>query len=195
MITPEEEIETQEETNVENNEETFNFTPEIESAQSINAFLDNNMNENVAAPIESPINTNIEEQNNNEFSFANNDAFTFVEETKNEEKVEEFQNQNFETNLNIDELYKNEDKIEEIVDAPKTLNYPADNILAESVRKEEFVPVQTLNEQQDVVDLKTVINTIRNCADTIEKYGFAMECEEYDFEDMYQVIFKIQKND
>ena len=58
--------------------------------------------------------------------------------------------------------------------------------------------METKQEQtsdESVVDLKTVINTIRNCADTIEKYGFALECEEYDFEDMYQVIFKIQKND
>ena len=58
--------------------------------------------------------------------------------------------------------------------------------------------LETKQEQtsdESVVDLKTVINTIRNCADTIEKYGFALECEEYDFEDMYQVIFKIQKND
>ena len=44
-----------------------------------------------------------------------------------------------------------------------------------------------------VSDLKTVINTIRNCADTIEKYGYIVDLEEMDFEDTYQVIFKIQK--
>lgn len=42
-------------------------------------------------------------------------------------------------------------------------------------------------------DLKTVINTIRNCADTIEKFGFVVDVDEFDFEDMYQVIFKIEK--
>jgi ParB family chromosome partitioning protein len=42
-------------------------------------------------------------------------------------------------------------------------------------------------------DLKTVINTIRNCAETIEKYGYIIDTEELDFEDTYQVIFKIEK--
>ena len=42
-------------------------------------------------------------------------------------------------------------------------------------------------------DIKTVVNTIRNCADTIEKYGFAVETEEFDLEDMYQIIFKVHK--
>lgn len=42
-------------------------------------------------------------------------------------------------------------------------------------------------------DIKTVVNTIRNCADTIEKYGFTVDTEEFDLEDMYQIIFKVHK--
>lgn len=42
-------------------------------------------------------------------------------------------------------------------------------------------------------DLKTVINTIRDCASTIEKYGFIVDTEELDFEESYQVTFKIVK--
>ncbi|MBE6138623.1 MAG: ParB/RepB/Spo0J family partition protein [Firmicutes bacterium] len=42
-------------------------------------------------------------------------------------------------------------------------------------------------------DMKTVVNTIRNCTDTIEKYGFTVDTEEFDLEDMYQVIIKINK--
>ena len=42
-------------------------------------------------------------------------------------------------------------------------------------------------------DIKTVVNTIRNCTDTIEKYGFKVESEEFDLEDVYQVIIKIEK--
>ncbi len=49
------------------------------------------------------------------------------------------------------------------------------------------------NNQFVVGDLKTVINTIRTCASTIEKYGYIIDTEEFDFEDMYQVIFKITK--
>lgn len=44
------------------------------------------------------------------------------------------------------------------------------------------------------VDLKTVINTIRECAATIERFGFTIDTEEIDFADSYQVTFKIDKN-
>ncbi|MEG2028525.1 MAG: ParB/RepB/Spo0J family partition protein [Bacilli bacterium] len=50
-----------------------------------------------------------------------------------------------------------------------------------------------LLDNNEEIDLKTVIKTIRNCSDTIEKYGYIVDTEEFDFEDMYQVIFKIQK--
>lgn len=44
-------------------------------------------------------------------------------------------------------------------------------------------------------NLKTVINTIRECVSTIERYGFAVDLEELDFEDSYQVTIKVQKKD
>lgn len=43
-------------------------------------------------------------------------------------------------------------------------------------------------------DLKTVINTIRECAATIERFGFTIDTEEIDLADSYQVTFKIDKN-
>ena len=42
-------------------------------------------------------------------------------------------------------------------------------------------------------DIKTVINTIRTCTETIEKYGFKVDTEEFDLEDMYQVVIKVNK--
>ncbi|MFA5602424.1 MAG: ParB/RepB/Spo0J family partition protein [Bacilli bacterium] len=42
-------------------------------------------------------------------------------------------------------------------------------------------------------DLRTAINTVRKSIETIEKYGFKVDSEEFDFEDMYQVIIKIDK--
>ena len=42
-------------------------------------------------------------------------------------------------------------------------------------------------------DIKTVINTIRTCTETIEKYGFEVDTEEFDLEDMYQVVIKVNK--
>lgn len=194
MFAPEETEANTEEVNDTKDDEVFNFTPSIESNNSLNQFL----TEEEPVTTENNIN-NVESTVTPEFSFNNIDAINNnINETPEilnstpEVTAEEIFESAPITELN----YSNEDSIEEIDDEPKIINYPADNILAESVRKEDVL--ETKQEQisdESVVDLKTVINTIRNCADTIEKYGFALECEEYDFEDMYQVIFKIQKND
>lgn len=42
-------------------------------------------------------------------------------------------------------------------------------------------------------NLKNVIDTFRNCEKTIEQYGFVVDTEEFDLEDMYQVVFKVHK--
>ncbi len=69
-------------------------------------------------------------------------------------------------------------------------------------KETEYKPIYEEPEREEVAektnkygaaDLKTVINTIRECSKTIEKYGYVLDTEEVDFEDMYQVIFKIQK--
>lgn len=59
--------------------------------------------------------------------------------------------------------------------------------------KDEVVEEKHDNSKYGAADLKTIINTIRKCAETIEKYGYIIDTEEFDFEDMYQVIFKIEK--
>lgn len=194
MFAPEENEVKNEEVNDTKDDEVFNFTPTIESNNSLNQFL----TEEKPVATENNIN-NVESTVTPEFSFNNIDAINNdINETPEilnstpEVTTEEIFESAPITELN----YPNEDSIEEIDDEPKIINYPADNILAESVRKEDVLETkQEQTSDESVVDLKTVINTIRNCADTIEKYGFALECEEYDFEDMYQVIFKIQKND
>ena len=57
------------------------------------------------------------------------------------------------------------------------------------------VQIPKQNENVVTVDMKTVINTIRECAATIEKYGYRIETDELDLADSYEVTFKIQKND
>ena len=44
-----------------------------------------------------------------------------------------------------------------------------------------------------VPNMRVALNTIRECESTLEKYGFNVDVEEIDFEDSYQVIFKIEK--
>ena len=41
--------------------------------------------------------------------------------------------------------------------------------------------------------LRDVISKMRRTADEIEAMGFDIDTEEYDFDDIYQVIFKIKK--
>ncbi len=44
------------------------------------------------------------------------------------------------------------------------------------------------------VDFKKIIGLVRQLNDTIEKCGYSIDTEEYDLEDEYQVIIKINKN-
>lgn len=185
MLTPEEESDTESDGNSKqiSDEETFNFTPIVENENSLNQFLNNDVEEK------------IEEKNNDDFTFNSDNQFSFdkIEENNNLDFNNEIKEDNLVTS-NQNEIDDFQDNIEEIEDIPKVINYPEDNILAESIRKEEVMEERNIdNNFEPVVDLKTIINTIRNCADTIEKSGFALECEEYDLDDMYQVIFKIQK--
>lgn len=65
-------------------------------------------------------------------------------------------------------------------------------------RKMEEPTLQPLMEetnQAPKVSMKEIINMIRNCATQIEKNGYTIDTDELDFDDSYQVIFKINKND
>ena len=42
-------------------------------------------------------------------------------------------------------------------------------------------------------DFKAAINSVRSTVKTIEKYGFKLDTEEFDFENQYQIIIKIDK--
>ena len=56
------------------------------------------------------------------------------------------------------------------------------------------VKLPNYNEPEIKVDMKTVINTIRECAAQIEKYGYKVDTDEIDLADTYEVTFRINKN-
>lgn len=56
-------------------------------------------------------------------------------------------------------------------------------------------PLMETTGSQQKVEMKEIINMIRNCAAQIEKCGYAIDTDELDFDDNYQVIFKIEKKD
>ena len=46
---------------------------------------------------------------------------------------------------------------------------------------------------QPTIDFKTIINLIRKCSQAIENSGYKIETEEYNLDNLYQVVFKIDK--
>lgn len=74
------------------------------------------------------------------------------------------------------------------------MSMPESNTMTETIKEQPISVPQSQPTQTYVAgDLKMVINTIRECAATIEKYGFMVDTEELDFEDTYEVTFKIEK--
>lgn len=74
------------------------------------------------------------------------------------------------------------------------ISMPESNTMTETIKEQPISVPQSQPTQTYVAgDLKMVINTIRECAATIEKYGFMVDTEELDFEDTYEVTFKIEK--
>ena len=59
----------------------------------------------------------------------------------------------------------------------------------------QYDPVMPFNEEPVInkVDFKEIINILRNCSAEIEKSGYKLDLEEYDLENIYQVVFKIEK--
>lgn len=61
---------------------------------------------------------------------------------------------------------------------------------------EEAIPTMTLNTnniQTEGPSLKNAINMVRDLSEQLNKMGFIADTEEFDFEDMYQIVFKVRK--
>ena len=90
-------------------------------------------------------------------------------------------------------------------DVPSTPSVQSEPETIASPMNQQPIIVTDYNKQYDPVlpnqvksvapraDLRQVIDMIRSLNDQIEALGFTIDTEEYDLEDMYQVIFKINK--
>ena len=74
----------------------------------------------------------------------------------------------------------------DVVNTPVVDNYATEPIAMPETSFNNPVPVAAPN-------IRLALNTIRECETTLNKYGFNVDVEEIDFEDSYQVIFKISK--
>lgn len=135
----------------------------------------NSLNNEESVSIDNP-----QSMNNSIFnSFTNFN--TNIEQTNNQ--INEINNQeNYNSSINNTFDYNT---------APIIPSYDENDIMennynySEPVKQQEPVAIEPT--------LKDIITMIRNCADDIEKQGFELDSEEFDFQDIYQVIFKIKK--
>lgn len=148
-------------------------TPDIFSNTGISNNMDNSVQQT----------SNINESNN--MNLQNNQ----IENSDNEDP---FENKLNPYTLNDDEQFTNPAEMQNQMQ-PEVTNQ---GIMQQPNVQPSLNQNQAINVPQEKFvtgNLRTAINTIRECADTIEKYGFNIETEELDFEDSYQVTFKIAK--
>ena len=145
-----------------------------------NQMTDNNINnENDNLPNNEYM-VNQEETNNNIFnSFGNLGSI----DTQANNQVNEIPNQvNFDNNIPNNTFNYNSTPVEPVYD---DVNEDPENNYNNNVSNAETVVSKPT--------LKDIISMVRKCADDIEKQGFELDSEEFDFQDIYQVIFKIKK--
>ena len=180
--------------------------------------ISENPNENVdetstkdESPIlEVPTQNNISTENTNETIFHPVQPYTLNDDTEfglpeqtiepapseeniatpvvNEQPVET-QNFNDQPNIFEDSIQPATDNISSSVNRPQFTTIPPVTPIYDDIPNEE----SSTNTAVPANDFKVVINTIRDCAKTIENFGYIIDTEEMDFEDSYQVIFKIDK--
>ena len=60
------------------------------------------------------------------------------------------------------------------------------------------IPVQNTPTQEQlntgIYDLRFAINNVRQAVQNTEKFGFKIETQEFDFDNVYQIVIKIDKN-
>lgn len=197
-------------TNISNNL----LTPDSSITNSINnpiennykqeepAFISNLTNVNQEEPIflrasssdydknEIPVNPIIENSNmskllslndeNNEFKPTNTEVFNESHGVGNLETSDDLVNTNANLNSN------NSSEISSQID-----NRPI--IITDYNKQYDPVLPTTLSEVAPQIDLRQIINMIRELSDKIENYGYTIDTEEIDLSDSYQVIFNIEK--
>ena len=59
---------------------------------------------------------------------------------------------------------------------------------------DQYAPIMPKQQnQKPTIDFKTIISLIRKCSQAIENSGYKIETEEYNLDNLYQVVFKIEK--
>lgn len=143
-----------------------------------------------------PFNLDSTTNQNDNYQSVNDESNSQIEDDSNEITLEPIQpEEELFSSVSVNPYHLNDDSefttkvpVEEI---NNVLNNQSESI--PNSYESTKVDLPEPEEKYVTADFKTVINTIRECAATIEKYGYKVETEELDFEDSYQVNFKIEK--
>lgn len=165
----------------------FNILTEEKEPQE--TFNFDNIFKNINQTPEQNNNALLEELNEIEQSINNSNTLPPIFNSEPEEQPQE----------------KPQEKIEEIDDFEEDLDFIDEEDLEDNKKEEKPVLIDQQQEkpilvdqpkkQQKINDFKDVLQSIRNNSNEIEEAGYEIETEEYDLDDMYQVIFKIKKNE
>lgn len=82
------------------------------------------------------------------------------------------------------------------INSPVEMAVPREQQFVGTINNNEIQPIiidSSTPQTEIAVDLKTVINTVRDCVKTIESYGYTVDEEEIDLENKYQVSIIIDK--
>ena len=171
---------------------TNNSVSQVAPADSLNVFGQNDVSvqNNIESSVQQPeINIQPDVQ-----------PTQVVDQTINNEPSLEFEMPQAPLSLNDDDefgsLNNNNFNSESPIDYNKVNKpYMMDDDVKFDDEGEIEVQLPQQDENKTVVDMKTVINTIRECARTIESYGYKIDTDELDLADSYEVTFRIEKND
>lgn len=144
-------------------------------------------------PIKESKSENIQNEKENEMPNIeqNKERKLSVEENKLEKK-EDVEN----TNILKQETFKNTeifDNLNNQINPFQENVNETSNLLDSKNDSSENHNFTEKNEKAAKKDIISVINNARNTVKNIERAGFEVDTEEFDFEDMYQIIIKIKK--
>lgn len=119
--------------------------------------------------------------------------FEHENNTQNENNKQNFSSTNYEFN---NTLVPNEESIDKSFNISPNFGIPKfdDSVFNLDSQNDAINnPVISSDSIPESGNLKMVIDALRECEKTIEKYGFLVDTEEFDLENIYQVVFKVHK--
>ena len=168
-----------------------NLNPISENPEPIDDFL-NSVNNNMNQP---SLDSNQSETNDSMNTFTpfninrDNNVASSPINTSPIIDTTELNNQN---SVGIDNNINNMSN-QSIPEVPQQFEQVPDPIIVNEYN-DQYDPIMPKQEnQQPTIDFKTIISLIRKCSQAIENSGYKIETEEYNLDNLYQVVFKIEK--